>query len=520
MAKMQDIDPNTPIVVGVGQYVSREIDETANMLSPFEIASEAARRALADVGAEVDVNPYVDTLAIVRLFEHSMRGQSPWQNPFGCSHNMPWSVARRIDVEPTTAIYAAVGGQSPQRLVNDMCERIHTGEVRVALLAGGEAVATLRHASRRGIELDWNEEEDGDFEDVCSDEPMANDYEARHGIVFPIHVYSMFDQARRHELGLSLEGYRAQIADMFALFTKVAARNAYAQFPTERDASFLRQISARNYLVCEPYTKWMVAQDSVNQGAAVVLTSVGLARELNIDESRWVYLRSYADVDDVPVIKRPRLSSSQAQVLAAKKALDSAALSIDDIEHIDFYSCFPVAVSSLCDHLGIDPCAPRELTVTGGLPYFGGPGSNYSMHAIAEIVERIRRARDSFGIVVANGGYLSKHSVGIYAGNLTSPWSPISSSREQHRAKAGNSIAVTEKATGTGRIESHAAIYANGKPTSGFILGRLDGTNARFLALVDLEDQASLAGLFEDDVIGRSVSVVNDDNVNYFRLLS
>jgi acetyl-CoA C-acetyltransferase len=142
------------------------------------------------------------------------------------------------------------------------------------------------------------------------------------------------------------------------------------------------------------------------------------------------------------------------------------------------------------------------------------------MHAIAEIVERIRRARDSYGIVVANGGYLSKHSVGIYAGNLTSPWIPISSSREQHRAKAGNSIAVTEKATGIGRIESHAAIYANGNPTSGFILGRLDGTNARFLALVDLEDQASLAGLFEDDVIGRSVSVVNDDNVNYFRLLS
>ncbi len=520
LTKTMRMDPNTPILVGVGQYVSRDTGEDAAMLSPVEIASEAARRALADARATTDLRSRVDTLAVVRLFEHSVRGGSLWKNPFGCSNNTPWSVARRIEVQPATAIYAAVGGQSPQRLVNTMCERIHEGAAKMVVLTGGEAVATIRSASRRGVELDWHEEIEGEFDDVWSDVPMASEYEARHGIVFPIHVYAMFDQARRHELGLSLSDYRARIADMFAPFTKIAARNPYAQFPSERDATFLRHISARNYAVCEPYTKWMVAQDAVNQGAAAVLTSVALAGELGIGEDRWVYLKAYADVDDLPVVQRPRMASSLAQGLAASKALDGAGLAIDDVDHIDFYSCFPIAVSSLCEHLDIDPCGPRELTVTGGLPYFGGAGSNYSMHAIAETVDRIRRARDSHGIVAANGGYLSKHSVGVYAGALEAPWAPISSAAEQQQAQADDSIRVTETAEGAGSIETYAAIYANGNPVSGFIAGRLDSDDSRFLALLDPDDRSSLAVLFENDVIGRPVTVTHDDGTNYFSLSS
>ena len=514
------MDSNTPILVGIGQYVSRDTAEAADLLSPADIAAEAARRALADAHADVDLGAHVDTLAVVRLFEHSVRGGGLWKNPFGCSNNMPWSVARRIDIEPATAIYAGVGGQSPQRLVNTMCERIHAGAAKMVVLTGGEAVATQRSASRIGLELDWHEEEAGEFEDVWSDEPMATEHEMRHGIVFPIHVYALFDQARRHELGLSLDDYRAGIADMFAPFTQVAARNPYAQFPTERDPTFLRRISARNYAVCEPYTKWMVAQDAVNQGAATVLTSVGLARELGIAEERWVYLKAYADVDDLPISKRPRLASSLAQGLAVSKALDGAEIAIEAVDHIDLYSCFPIAVSSLCEHLGIDACGSRELTVTGGLPYFGGAGSNYSMHAIAEMVDRIRRVRSAHGLVAANGGYLSKHSVGVYAGELARPWTPMSSVAEQQRAKADDSIRVTEQARGAGRIESYAAIYANGNPVSGFIAGRLDADDSRFLALVQPDERLSLAALFEDEVIGLPVKVTYDDGTNYFSISS
>ena len=58
---------------------------------------------------------------------------------------------------------------------------------------------------------------------------------------------------------------------------------------------------------------------------------------------------------------------------------------------------------------------PRGLTLTGGLPYFGGPGNSYSLHGIAETVTQMRDKPGRFGFVGANGGIMSKYSVGIYS---------------------------------------------------------------------------------------------------------
>ena len=63
---------------------------------------------------------------------------------------------------------------------------------------------------------------------------------------------------------------------------------------------------------------------------------------------------------------------------------------LDDIGALDLYSCFPSAVQIACDEMGIDPDDKRGLTVTGGLPYFGGPGNNYVTHSIAEMMNTVR----------------------------------------------------------------------------------------------------------------------------------
>lgn len=512
---MQD---NTPVIAGVGQYVARPPQAQAEMLSPVDIAAEAAGRALADAGIGPGIAEAVDTLAVVRLFEHSVPDSDLWANPFGSSSNVPGSVATRAGVTPRRAIYSEVGGQAPQRLVNRLCESVHAGDTGVALLTGAEAIATIRDASRRSIELDWGEDPGGEYEDQWSDEPMATDYELRHGVAFPIHVYALFEQARRHELGQSLEEYRRTIARLFAPFSRVSEDNPYAQYPAVRDERFIGEVSEKNYPVCEPYTKWMVAQDAVNQGAAVLVTSAGRARELGIDPSRCVHLAAYADVDDVTVSCRPRLAGSLAQSLAVNKALDEAGRAIGDMSHIDFYSCFPIAVSSVCETLSLDPDSAPPLTLTGGLPYFGGPGSNYSMHAIAEVVKRIRERPETEGIVVANGGYLSKHSVGVYTGVLRSDWRPVSSAAERRRAKAQDDVTVIEDGTGPGTIESYAAIYARGRPADGFIVGRHDASGARFLARVAPGDAAALDALFHDEVVGTAVDVRHADGINTFTL--
>jgi acetyl-CoA C-acetyltransferase len=506
----------TPILVGGGQYVDRDAPEAGRSLSPADIAAEAARRAIAHAGADGDLAAAVDVLAVARMFEHSVRGAAMWPNPFGCSNNMPWSVANRLGITPRRAIYSEVGGETPQRLISQMAEAIFAGEVRAAVLTGAEALATLRKATRAGLSFDWNEEEDGEFEDQWPEDDMTSAYERHHGITYPIQVYCLFEQVLRAELGLSLDQYRARIGRVFAPFSAVAAANPFAQFQEAYDADFIATPSKANFQVSEPYNKWMVAQDAVNQGAAVVLTSAAAARELGIPESNWVYLRAYADVDDVHVSLRPRLAASNAQGLALTRALDDSGLGIDEIGLIDLYSCFPIAVTSACEHLGLDPLGGRSLTLTGGLPFFGGPGNNYSLHAIAEVAARLRDAPDQNALVAANGGYLSKHSVGIYSGRLDGEWQVRSSAAERAEAKAPSGVVVAEVADGPGRVESYAALYAKGESSGGYIVGRLDADDRRFLAVVAPGSEAAHALLFAPDPIGAPVTVSHADGLNSF----
>ena len=511
---------NTPILVGAGQYVGRDMSRPELLKSPLDIAAIAARRALDDARASTSLAAQVDMLVVIRMFEHSVGDRGMWANPFGSTNNVPWSVAKRLGVKPREAIYAEVGGQSPQRLVNRMAERIHAGELRMALLTGAEAIASIREATRRGYELDWHEEASGEFEDRWPGAPFVTPYEQNHGVAWPIHIYAMFEQARRHARGMSTAACRADAARLFAPFSAVASAHPYAQFPIAHDAAFLSTVSAQNYLLCEPYTKWMVAQDAVNQAAAVLVTSVGAARELGIPETQWVYLTGYADVDDQTVLKRPNLAASNAQNLAVRTALQSAEVDIADIKYLDFYSCFPIAVSSIAEPLGLPTDGSRSLSLTGGLPFFGGPGNNYSMHAIATVIDKLRADRDARGLVVANGGYLSKHSAAVYSGRAPASWQPISSAAQQIEAKADTGIKVDEQAQGRARIESYAAIVAKGAPTDGFVVARLADTDARCMARVEKGDAATLAALFHEEVIGRTIDVRRVGDLHQFAIAS
>ena len=510
---------NTPIIVGVGQCVSRDTPTPETMLSALDIAAEAGRRAIDDAGATRDLDAHIDIMFVSRLFEDSTRKVAITNNPFGSSNNVPGSIARRIGIDPAENVYCAVGGQTPQRLVNQMSERVHRGEINSALLVGGEAIANIKYAARNGFELDMSEEVEGDFTDlwpINNADNMVSEYEMAHGLFLPVQAYPLCENVWRQKAGHSIEQHRQVMGELFAGFTRVAAANEYAQFPVERTAEYLATPAADNYLLSEPYTKWMVAQDAVNQGAAVLLTSVGNARAWGIPENRWVSLHGYGDCDDVRVIDRPDLSISHAQNFAVGRALESAGKTIADVAHIDAYSCFPIAVLSACVAMGIDPTTDRDLTLTGGLPFFGGPGNNYSMHAIAEAVTRVRGEPGSYALVIANGGYLSKHSAGIYGPVPNGEWRATDTSDLKQQLLDHGRAQVTETPSGNGVIESYVAAYHRGQPAIGYIVGRQASDDRRFLAAVAKDDSETLHGLFENEPMGRQVTVDGNGEVNTF----
>ncbi len=253
----------------------------------------------------------------------------------------------------------------------------------------------------------------------------------------------------------------------------------------------------------------LVARDQVNQGAAALLMSVEAARRLGVPEEKWVYLHGHADLEEQALLARPDLGHAPSAVMAVREALAVAGISIDDVATFDLYSCFPVPVFNICDGMGISPDDPRGLTLTGGLPFFGGAGNNYSMHAVAETVVQMRSMPGQFGLVGANGGILSKYSVGVYS-TTAGEWKPDRSMQLQAQIGSWPTQPVTEDADGHATVETYTVRRDGGRPT-GIVIGRLDD-GSRFLSTT--EDDELIALLIDGDPLGRAVRVRSFDYGN------
>lgn len=502
-----NLDPRTPVIVGVGQAAERIDDPDYRAMSPVELAAAAARAALEDCGASA-VAAEVDTIAALRQFEIS----GPVADaPLGRSNNYPRSVAKRIGAEPGRAILEIVGGQGPQHLITELAGEIAAGRSEVALVFGSDATSTLRKFAQAENKPDFSETVEGDLEDRGPGiEKLMSRYTVIHGLVDAPSQYALMENARRASTGLGPADYLRRMAELFAPFTEVAAANPLSAAPVQRSVEELVTVTESNRMISEPYPRFLVARDQVNQGAAALLMSVGAARRLGVPQDKWVYLRGHADLEEQPFLERTDIGHARSAVLAANEALEMAGIGVDDVATFDLYSCFPLPVFNICDGLGLAADDPRGLTLTGGLPFFGGAGNNYSMHGVAETVARMRSAPGQFGLVGANGGIQSKYSVGVYS-TAPAPWQPDRSVQLQEQINSLPTVSVTESPDGPATIETYTVRRDNGRPT-GIIIGRLTADDSRFLATT--EDDDLIALLIGGDPLGQPVQVRSFDYGN------
>ena len=501
---------NTPIIVGVGQFVERLDDPNYAGLAPADIAAQACRAALADAGVQATA---IDLIGAVRTFEDSRAGPGP----FGKPDKFPLAIARRLGIRPHLAILEKAGGQSPLTVIAELAERLRAGEGRAALAFGSEAISTVRHLSAQGETRNWAETLAGEIEDHGPGlEGLLTPYDIKHGLVAAPFAYALLENARRARLGMSREAYARAMGELFAPFTEVAAANPYSSANTSpMSAEEIATVGERNRMIADPYRLKMVSRDQVNQGAAVLLTTVATARELGIAEDKWLYVQGAAWASEPPIVERADPAAYPAARLAFDAALGAAGKRVAEIDLFDFYSCFPIAVfSTAVDSLGLAPDDPRGLTVTGGLPYFGGPGNNYSMHAIATMAGRLRERRGSYGLVGLNGGMQTKYGA-LVLSSEPAEWPGLAHEALQRERAAMIGPPTAERAEGEGRIVTYTVIYAKGAPTRAAIVGELD-SGERFLA--NEADPATLEAVLGDDPLGRRVRVAAADAGNRFVL--
>lgn len=505
---MQD---QTPLLVASGQYVARDEHSESFFQSPVVLATIASQRALAE--AKLDKKPeLVDAIAMVKLFADCF---SLFASPLGGSNNPPASVAKRLGITPRHCIYGQAGGNTPQQFVNEMAQRIARGEVNVALITGAEAIAAQKLAVRQGREIDWSETIEAECEDRGNGLDLFAPWEISHGVGLPVFTYPLIENALRRKHGVSRKAHAEEISEMFSRFSKVAAMNRFAQFPVFRSKAELLSNDNGNYPIAEPYNKYHVAQDAVNQSAAVVMMSVGMAKALGVPEEQWVYLHACADAADNFLSQREDLSTSAALQFVAEQTLAMAGMQGRPIQYCDIYSCFPCAVTAAAEALGLPMHPAEHLTLMGGLPYFGGAGNNYSLHAIAEVVSRLRQDYQAYALITANGGLLSKHSMGLYS-RMSSDidWASIEIPCATNTQFATRPVVVEPK--GKGIIESYTVVYRKGDVDYGICIGSLCSSGERFVAVTGAGDMHSVQQLLNTEPMGRQISVTHQQGKNIF----
>tara|TARA_R110001606_G_scaffold12355_2_gene53912 strand:+ start:630 stop:2144 length:1515 start_codon:yes stop_codon:yes gene_type:complete len=495
-----------PVLVGVGQSLSQwdGTNGPDGAPSPLSLMVDASKAALADAGA-AGIADAIDTLAVVRIFEDSI-GRAP--HPHGHNTNLPGTLARDIGAKPAHLIYETVGGQSAQALVNEMAARIHAGEAEVALISGSEANRASKGARRHNVEINWADGDDAAYEDRGMGPMMLTREEIKHGLIAPAYFYGLFENAIAAREGRTRSEHRRAMAELFQPFSAVAAKNPYSQFPVEHSVDFLSTPSRENYEYADPFLKWFIAQDAVNQGAAAILMSESKADELGIPKDRRVYLHGGGEAGDNHISVRPKLDGSWAMEQATSRALTQAGVTADDIDHFDLYSCFPCAVFSSTAAMGIDwKTDPRPLTLTGGLPFFGGPGNNYSLHGIAEMAHTLRAAPGDLGLVLANGGWMTKEAAGVYSTEKPKAFRPVAPA-----AKAKTEVEI-HQADGEGTLETFTVTHGKAGPEAGIIFARLaDGRRT-----IAKASPAALAVLREEaSPVGRKVTITVEDEVGTF----
>ena len=476
---------STPVLVGIAQ-IGQCADDPATAEEPLDLMIRATRAAARDAGAPA----LLTDASAVRV----IRGMWPYENPAR-------AVAEAIGNSAAETGVSFWSGTAVHHLLCVSALEIQRGTHQTVILTGAECGDTQAKARRAGIDLAWREVPGRPDRTIGVELRMRHRAEAARGIVNPVQMYPMFENAIRHARGETIDAHIERISRLWAGFSQVAAENPNAWMRESKTPLDIRTPGPDNRPVSFPYTKLMNSNEKVDQGAALILTSTDVARRLGVPRSKWVFPWASTETHDTYAVShRDNLHSAPGLGIAGSRCLELADLDIADIDHVDLYSCFPSAVQVAAAELGLDPNKP--LTVTGGMAFAGGPLNNYAMHGIARMAEVLRDSAGDMGLVTGNGGFLTKHAFAVFS--CEPPTRAYGHDEPQERVDAMPTCELAESARGSAEIESYTVMFGRDGPTIGLAACLLpDGRRA----WANTRDAEVLDAMVTEEFCGRQAHI-------------
>lgn len=484
------MDDRQPVLVGWAAETQREADP-AIALEASALMAKAAKAAGRRSGA-ADLLTRVERIYVPK-------GRWSYRNPGR-------SLAQAIGAPGATTLLSSVGVLQ-QTLIGDACSRIRDGEIGSALVAGGDTGYRILQSLIAGTTMTETQQEDDPDILLAPHDELRHPAELRAGLQMPVGLYAILHSAFAAERGDHIDSYRDRIAQLFSELSGVAAENPDAWKREAVPARTIREPSARNPMQAFPYTKLHCSSWNVDQAAALLLCSAGLARELGIPPERWIVPVASAESNHMlQVSTRPALDRCPGARIACDAALAAAGATMADVSRLDLYSCFPAAVEIYAAELGVE--GRRPLTVTGGMPFAGGPYNNYVFQATARMADLLAGDQRvggpaATGLVASVSGVLTKQGFGL--------WTTAGGRADFVSADVSDTVAACNRPlhidmdySGEGRIAGSTVLHGGDRPRSGVAVIDIPGG---MRAVARTEDEETVAAMEASLVVGRTVRV-------------
>jgi acetyl-CoA C-acetyltransferase len=461
-------EQHIPVIIGVGE-ITQHLDGQTKLKEPIELMAQAIQLASQDCASKHEFLSQIDAIDIV--------------NSMTCDYvDICSSLCDLLSIHPTRQYYGQVGGESPVRFVHEAASRIAKGESVASVVCGAEALYSLNFLKKHSADQAWPTAKVTWIDDL---KQLLHPLAVSLDVAQPTNVYPLYENALTQAYAVSPAQAQQQSAELWAQLSKVATQNPHAWTTTPKHSQEIYQVSEQNRLVAWPYTKYMIANPQVNQGAALILTNLAKAREMGVPEEKIIHIWLGASALEArDYTQRDNFTESQAM----SAVLNYCQTRVNRFDAVELYSCFPCVpkmakrILNLPDNL--------EISVTGGLSFFGAPLNNYMTHSIAAMVRFLRQKPQQTGLVYGQGEFVTKHHAIVLA-NYQDHTFRLNA---DHQIKLQqNTKQVVSDYEGKASLETFTILYdRKGRPTHGVAVLKVDETT-RTLAKVAADDVQTIS---------------------------
>ncbi len=459
----------TPVIIGVGDIIDRPADP-ALAREPLALMADAIRAADADAGGGWLAR--IDSMDVINLVS--------WRYD-----RVAQRLAERLGINPARAVYALVGGETPTTKIHEAALRIMNGNSLIAVVTGGEAAHAVSKAKAAGIDLPWTPPAAKPENPIIGSEHVTA-LAVRHGIMSPVHVYPLYENATTAAWELTPAQALAESGVAYQAISEIAASNPFAWGQKAFSAAEITNVTPDNRMIAWPYTKRMVANNTVNQSGAVLMTSLAIARAAGIAEDRIIHVHGgAAAAEPMDYLARDQYDHSVAQNAVLDQAMRIAANGFDRVE---LYSCFPTVPKMARRTLGL--AADMPFSVTGGLSFAGAGLNCYMLQSTCAMVRSLRDRPAAQALLYGQGGYVTKHHALVIGCDTADPAGLMLPKDVQDAAEAERAPvpALDLAYAGPATIETFSIVYdRDGAPAYGSIIGRTPA-GARVFGKIDMAD--------------------------------